>query len=190
MSRVECFMVERVSFAREYWRVWSDIKGTTKACTHGGESHYARVVANESVPYESSWLGEGRPSTPEEQAGPRYPKGCDACGKAFGPGDWHYRDLEPLYRMPDGTLVTFREAPAGAMRLWTPPDRKWDWVGPDGMELSVKLPDGVEWSPDRPAGRSGTPWQRTGVAPKFTANPSIVTDKYHGWLRDGFLVEC
>lgn len=34
------------------------------------------------------------------------------------------------------------------------------------------------------------PWTRTGAIPKVTCSPSILTPRYHGFLRDGFLEEC
>ena len=40
------------------------------------------------------------------------------------------------------------------------------------------------------ARRAERPWTRTGVAPKLTAQPSILCQDYHGWLRDGVLVPC
>ena len=199
-DRIECFMVERTTLAREYWRRWSrfEARTTTRDCSMGGEFHLARVVAADAVPFDSEWEGDGRNATPEELADSRFPQVCASCSAPFEPvenwpagqnGSIAYRDLERLYRLPNGALVPFKEAPPGAMRLWKPP-REWDFTGADGMELAVMLPDGTEWVPDRPASNSGTPWQRNGTPPKLTVTPSILTDKYHGFLTDGFLVSC
>lgn len=59
---------------------------------------------------------------------------------------------------------------------------------PDGMVLCVRTPHG-DWLIDGPSG-SGGKWERTGVAPNITVTPSILQPTYHGWLRDGYLVEC
>jgi hypothetical protein len=86
---------------------------------------------------------------------------------------------------------TLREAPAGAM--W---DAHWfedTWSGPDGRSLMVKLPFGHEWLIDGPSS-SGGRWSRTGEPPKITVTPSILVKSergdYHGWLRDGVLVDA
>lgn len=45
------------------------------------------------------------------------------------------------------------------------------------------------WLVDAPS-KQGSPWTREGKPPKVTARPSILTSRYHGFLTDGFLVEC
>jgi hypothetical protein len=67
--------------------------------------------------------------------------------------------------------------------------------GPDGKCLVVRTPGG-DWIVDAKA-IDGNGWTRTGTPPKVTANPSIGIGHeegkpwtYHGWLRDGHLVEC
>jgi hypothetical protein len=91
----------------------------------------------------------------------------------------------------DGTTV--QPAPVGAM--WD-----CDWFAgchessglkydrhPDGMVLCVRCPDG-DWLIDGPS-QGGGRWERTGEAPNITVTPSILQPRYHGWLRDGYLVE-
>lgn len=64
-----------------------------------------------------------------------------------------------------------------------------------GRCLVVQTPAG-EWVVDSPSANEKKPWQRTGEPPFVTASPSILFDgahggrAYHGWLRDGQLVEC
>jgi hypothetical protein len=58
----------------------------------------------------------------------------------------------------------------------------------DGIMLCVKTPGG-DWIVDGPS-NNGNGWERTGTVPKITATPSILMARYHGWLRDGWLVEC
>ena len=90
--------------------------------------------------------------------------------------------------------TTIQPAPIGAM---------WgcDWFAgchessglrydrnPDGLVLCVRCPGG-DWLIDGPSDSGGS-WSRTGVAPNITVTPSILQPRYHGWLRDGHLVEC
>lgn len=61
------------------------------------------------------------------------------------------------------------------------------WTGPDGLCLSVCLPDGTHWMIDGPSSSDGPGWERSGTPPLITARPSILTRQYHGWLTDGVL---
>lgn len=63
-------------------------------------------------------------------------------------------------------------------------------VGPDGRSLVVTLPSLEYWYIDGTASNGGG-WTRTGSVEDGTLNvtPSILTPKYHGFLRDGYLVE-
>jgi hypothetical protein len=51
-----------------------------------------------------------------------------------------------------------------------------------GETLVIKLPCGDDWAPVHP---DGAGWDITGEPPIITANPSIMCEHYHGWLRDG-----
>lgn len=57
----------------------------------------------------------------------------------------------------------------------------------NGPHLIVVTPDG-EWDIDSIAS-NGPGWDRSGDPPNITANPSIICGTYHGWLRDGKLIE-
>ena len=61
---------------------------------------------------------------------------------------------------------------------------------PDGKSLVVTLPSLETWYIDGPSA-NGAGWTRTGSVEEGTLNvtPSILTPKYHGFLRDGYLVE-
>ena len=61
---------------------------------------------------------------------------------------------------------------------------------PDGKSLVVTLPSLEHWYIDGPSSNGGG-WTRTGSVEDGTLNvtPSILTPKYHGFLRDGHLVE-
>ena len=112
-----------------------------------------------------------------------YPAAC-GCGYEFMDADVRQLFQELLYRRSNGEEMTLRDAPPGAMwdATWMP--RK----ASDGRYLVLKTPGG-DWAIDGPSS-NGNGWTRTGEPPNITANPSILAGKYHGWLRDGRLVEC
>jgi hypothetical protein len=130
---------------------------------------------------------------------PRWPTHC-SCRYEFAPGDeWQFNPNRLYRRVDTGELMTLQRAPAGAMT-----DADWlrdrgysraDGLGYkciDGITLQVKTPDGW-WCVDGPSYNNrvaGPGWTRTGQVPEVTAHPSILMTNYHGWLRDGYLVEC
>lgn len=63
------------------------------------------------------------------------------------------------------------------------------YVGPDGRSLVVTLPSLEFWYIDGPSANDNG-WQRTGSVEEGTLSvtPSILTIKYHGYLKDGYLV--
>lgn len=191
-SSVECFMLEPIARGVRFLRRY--VYSSKEACSKSGFGyHNADVSIGEvemAVPAEGTYEACISSDTiPHED--PRWPRSC-ACGYVFQDGDeWQIND-DRLYAKTDGSgLTTWRTAPPGAMRS------AW-WMGecfhgPDGKAWAVKLPDGSDWVIDGPASngrKDGPAWTRTGVAPKFTANPSIKSPGYHGFLRDGRLEEC
>lgn len=90
---------------------------------------------------------------------------------------------EPLYEDRNGTTTTLDEASPGAM---------WFMRG----DLHVRLPNGYDWNIDGPTA-DGKGWTREGKPPDVSAQPSIGLpwppdeheDYYHGFLRDGKLIE-
>lgn len=189
---VTCFMVDYTETGRLFRRRYSnDFTGC------GGSYHNARLDMGEIVPDPVVDDEYGRHlsfvhtlGTPEERADGRWPVKCDRCPYVFTPEDHWQIGCESIYKERDGGRVaTLRSMPAGAMfDAW--------WLGgdsfakkrEDGLILTVKLPNGIEWCIDCPS-RDGGYWDRTGVAPKITARPSISTPGYHGWLTDGVLTE-
>lgn len=122
---------------------------------------------------------------------PRWPTTC-ACGRYVFEADDEFRvSIDRLWTRSDGgPMTTLEDAPVGAMydAYWAK-DRDRGW--PDGISLVVRTPGG-DWFLDRHEQK----WQRTGKIPKVTADPSILihrddgTPGYHGWLRDGVLVDA
>jgi hypothetical protein len=125
---------------------------------------------------------------------PKWPTKCERCGYVFPETDHWQVFCEWMYRnTATGEEVNFRALPIGAMY-----DSHWigkDMRGPDGLALTVILPDKTPWIIDGCAYPEGQApvmhaWSRTGTPPKITASPSIQTPRYHGWLRDGVLTSC
>ncbi len=122
-------------------------------------------------------------------------------------------------RPDTGDRYTLREAPPGACwDAWWVHHRSrgeqaqvpgcGSWIGPDGRSLVVKCPDGHEWSIDARASNCTMPddnthhcWVRHGKPEDGTLHVdkngktcaagagSIMTGKWHGFLRNGYLVE-
>lgn len=153
-----------------------------------------------------------RPATRHDD--PRWPERC-ACGYDFADDD-HWQEWQDLiYQRPDtGDRYTLRArqpndiggvppAPPGAMwdAWWLPRS----WAGPDGIHLTVRLPNGRDWHVDSQASnctRPGQPhqcWVRHGNPREALVTVdkngdtcsagagSIQAADYHGFLRDGVL---
>jgi hypothetical protein len=124
---------------------------------------------------------------------PRWPAAC-ACGRPFTAHESRQLFSDRLYERVDGAGERFslRDAPPGAMRdAIEYHDSSRNMVGPDGVSLMVKLPGGPHewWCVDGPSNTGGR-WTREGAIPNVTASPSILTPRYHGYLRDGRLVDA
>lgn len=61
--------------------------------------------------------------------------------------------------------------------------------------IFIVLPDGLHWCVDEKAfnpelGYHGDGWEVTGELPNISVTPSIQTDRYHGWVKNGVLTRC
>ncbi len=187
-KRVECFLIVPSRFARESLRRYVS---RDEKCSGPGGYHDARVILGEvgADRLPPGCLGDGRGE--HDRSDPCWPVKCDGCDYHFTDADEWQHNLDLLWERADGAdtaRFTLREPPPGAM--WFMDAEVSTHVGPDGKALHVMLPDGRDWHVDHPASNSQTPWTRTGVAPRITARPSILTPKYHGFLTDGVLEEC
>jgi len=181
-ERIQCFLLRPSVYAEETLRRYSD-----SPCL-GLPGHDASIVIG-TQPYPLSDC-DGESGVGISQSDPRWPTTC-SCGYTFTPEDsWQHR-LTRLYWREDhiSLRTTLDKAPVGSVYYadWYP------WRGPDGHCLVVVTPAGP-WVVDGPSrnqeGAKGGSWARTGKVPNVTANPSIhFPGKYHGWLKDGFLIE-
>jgi hypothetical protein len=192
-SRIECFWVEPAPFAEESFRRYVSYNPDSKCAVD--YYHDATVVIAEKVPWlDKDSTGSGETPTTILKTDPRWPVYC-GCGYLFSQEDHWQHNFRQLYQRQDtGELLPLARMPAGAM--WDADWHRETLKGPDGRCLVVRTPGG-DWMVDAKS-RSGGGWTRTGEVPKVTANPSILIgspkegepDKYHGWLRDGWLIEC
>jgi hypothetical protein len=174
--------------------------------TCAGGYHRALVITGEApaVFHATEWsdrMLDVRPETPHDD--PRWPAACE-CGYAFTDAD-QWQDWQELVYAVPGTDTRYvlnaptttdgggcRQAPPGAMwDSWWMPD---GYRGPDGIALTVRLPNGSDWCPDGPATGGGR-WTRTGDPrhEPVTVTPSIASREasdplyYHGFLTEGVL---
>jgi len=192
-SRIECFWLEPTEMARSDLRRYQRVEygaAPPPSCPQNYMKFHDTTVYIGDVAYpfgDQGLLGYGRDDVPHDD--PRWPKVCDVCGTPFQEHDnWQHNVSRYFKGAPDGKLYTTRDMPPGSMydATW------WDEKGPDGISLAVVLPPkgGIDvWHPDS-ASISGGKWTRTGTIPKVTCTPSILTPSYHGFLTDGFLIEC
>lgn len=159
-------------------------EGCTKSWGHDAK------VSLEQVPYPLANNLDGESRIAVDHGDARWPAHCTACGYAFVEGDeWQVNKTRLYRRLETGELMPLSRAPAGAMWFASWLQGMDDFKSPDGNILVLRTPGG-DWVVDGPASGGGGHWTRTGVPPKVTANPSIICDSYHGWLRDGYLEEC
>lgn len=185
---IQCFLVEDLRRARYFLRRYSS--GSKCPLPYGYHNIMGGVVDERPEDPSRPYTGTNPPEVDADD--PRWPPAC-ACGYVFTKEDTRQIFARGLYRLPDGTTKTWDEAPAGAMReaFW------WPDKGADGRCWVVKLPGGGEWMTEQKAGNCQCPpdpahrcWTRSGTAPELTVQPSIADPRWHGWLRDGILVNA
>ncbi len=198
-THIQCFFLEPSTRAQQMLRrfCWAD-QGTK--CTAPWGYHNAENVLEdidfplEGDPTYRGLDGYATLGDPFDRQDPKWPTSCP-CGYLFEPTDqWQYDVTRKYRQLPSGDLYTHKDAPVGS--IWYA-----DWMtsthhynsGPDGHCLVVKTPGG-EWVVDGPSSNNQPGWTRTGEPPLVTARPSILfpssTPIYHGFLTDGWLIEC
>jgi hypothetical protein len=216
MDPVPTFFVEESNYAQVTLRTytWGELGPNLHdewVCPGTGEErrgHRAARVVYDRAPVQRSedrylavWPAE---DFPDEQ----WPQACELCGAPAEDG-WHrVVDQETIYVASDGREWPSRDLPVGAMY-----DGWWQRKGPDGIGLTVVIPPGRgavdHWQVDARAGNCNRPdldhycWVRTGnprlepvtvgkgaEGTSCTAGAgSILSDAWHGYLRNGQLVE-
>lgn len=152
--------------------------------------------------YHNVSIDIGEVTDPADAAGdnwphddPRWPTICDGCGAyEFTADDNWQRADRRIFAFPGGAEFSFwgsfgRTAPPGTM-IRAP----WydDYAKRPGESWLVALPDGGEWMTTSEATGGGF-WEVTGTPPLITVSPSIwhnAPTGWHGWIRDGELVQA
>lgn len=186
MGQWQCFMVERLNKYQQELRRFV-FSSPEKPCSGPYKYHTTSVVIGIAPSPEADAELEGNCFEFTTRDDPRWPTTC-SCGYVYQPEDEWQQNSHRLYRSPlDGTEFITSQAPIGAM--WNA-DWMSSWMNKqDGMCLTLQTPAGP-WPIDGPSS-NGPGWERTGIPPKVTANPSIhFPGQFHGWLRDGILVDC
>jgi hypothetical protein len=182
MPPIQCFMAEPSGYVNQTLTSWAWVDDTPCPLKTGSSegAHEAEIVVTETA------------DALIEDNDPRYPTHC-ACGYEFQPADEHYSVGRIIYKRPDAPdqLMLQGNLPPGAM-LWS------DWKHSKGSiyheqrgggpHLHVMTPGGM-WDLDSIAS-NGPGWKWSGTPPNVTALPSIITGDYHGWLRDGVLIDA
>lgn len=206
---VECFLLEESGLERQWLRRFchSDKEKCTGAGSWG--YHNAKVLLRDAL---IVWTESGGrkviKSQSWDESDPRWPVRCEHCDYEFAESDCKQVFRRTLYKMPSGDLTTIEDAPPGAMWFadWMLVDGSNLWRGPDGRCLAVKCPGGHQWMIDGRASNCTLPndnahkcWVRHGTPPKVTVGKdgltcqagagSIQTPNWHGFLREGLLVE-
>lgn len=188
-SRIQCFLMTPIARGRFSLRRYEKRMDASGAGTCPGRYgyHNADVSLGEDDYPDDGYFGGDLNTVPHDD--PRWPSKCDGCPYVFLPEDhWQHHANRLFAGAPDGELYTTRDMPQGAIWLadW------WPEKGPDGRCYACSCPPGGDrgyWLIDGKA-KDGGRWSRTGEAPRLTVTPSILTPHYHGFLTDGFLVEC
>lgn len=214
-KQVPCFLIEEADKSAVYLRRYfcSDKDKSENPCPDRYGYHNAvTLIATSAVRY-----GGPRPHFPnmkmkyvqidgqevEQLSGdrwphddPRWPTTC-TCGYVFAEDDTWQLNFDTLYRRVDnGEEFTVRDAPAGSLwnAEWLKSEKR---VGPDGLNLMLRLPGGGDWNIDGPS-NNGPGWTRSGTPPLLTVTPSILAHGdtphldcyYHGFLTNGVLINC
>lgn len=179
---IQCFMMHKTGFTYRYLRryVGSDVD----ACPNSAIGYH-----NAFVYIDKGLLGEPRNSVQHEldKTDPRWPKNC-SCGYEFKPEDEWQIFIKNEYSRADNkdVLYTLDDAPAGAM--W---NADWlndmpEYTGPDGLSLTVRLPNGFDWLIDHVASNCDSPCKHCGVIKK----DHPVNDSAGHYYEDSKLHKC
>jgi hypothetical protein len=191
-SKIKCFWLEPTPHASVSLRRYKG-HGKEGPCPKSGLSYHnvsVIVVPQMDRPLKKRFDEGDLDHEDYPRTDPRWPKTCP-CGYEFQEDDSWQINTQRLYGNPEmNGLITIEDAVVGAM--W---DAWWyDHSGLDDKCIVVRTPGG-DWIIDYPIDGKG--WTRTGTPPELTVRPSIGIGgepgkgwKYHGFLTDGYLVEC
>jgi hypothetical protein len=204
---VKCFYLFETGDLRRYFRRYENGDCPKNGCYHNNQ------VDLDTVKHEPNTVitMEDKDDAIAPPSDPRWPTHC-VCGHKFADDAPKQLFVERVYeRTGTGERMILRDAPPGAMyNAWWNPEC---WKGKDGLALVVRCPDGHDWNIDAVCSNCTLPddkahrcWLRHGQVPNITVDKvgpadngdttcsagggSILTPKFHGFLRGGELVGC
>lgn len=204
---IKCFLLEPTDTVQLWLRRYS-----SRSKCPGHYCHDAQVRIDDAPAIWSDRHGRtSLGARPEKfsKSYPLWPLKCGHCGYEFSRRHDVFQVSQHLIyrRADDGSLVTLRDAPIGAMWYadWFLVDGSNIWRGPDGHSLCVRLPGNHDWLVDGRASNCTMPndkehkcWVRHGKPPVVTVDKkgltcaagagSIGVPGWHGFLRNGELV--
>lgn len=209
---IRCFLLERTKFVQRDLRRYATGECPGKYKSFHNANKFLDIVVDDSV------YDRGDIPSIELRQSLDFPKKCDYCDYVFLDSDEWQINTNHLWEGIDANDVKItcrlEDAPIGAMwdAYWMPDV----WKGADGKSIQVNLPpDGHNWSIDGVASncdkkddRDHRCWVRHGVPPVLTVDKDVInqpasalttcgagagsiqTTQWHGFLRNGELVEC
>jgi hypothetical protein len=191
-TSIRCFLIQPTKSYRVTLRRYSkDTKCPSNNWCHNADT-FIGIEDHEAPPSNGD-------SHPHDDL--RWPSKCDLCDYVFVEDDLWQANFGLVFKTDDGRefTLTSPDQATNDKGVMAPPGAMWEcsWMpgtGPDGKSYCVRTPGG-DWHIDGDY-RQGK-WSRTGAPPNLTVTPSILIGQkadggwqYHGWLRDGVLIEC
>lgn len=198
----KCYWMDDTGEVHVRLRRYVSSDQTDVPCPGGYHQAMSEVIARQPNRANAEGYLEAIP-VEEYQGNPSWPKRCarEGCDYRFKKADQWQVWTDRIYRR----AATGEEFDAMGLPPGSLLDGHWHpQKGPDGIALVVVLPPSAEdtrghwWHADGPSsnareqGQPGPSWTRTGDPrhpETLTANPSILTDDYHGFLQAGFLTD-
>lgn len=206
MPDIQCFLIVKNGITHRYAQRTSH---EAHRCPGNDQKlHFAQVQLPDGLiqDNEASYHGFNKPVGVDAVD---FPVHCDTCGYIFQEGDsYNFRVSYAWARADNGQFVTdnVHLAPPGAMWYADYMEDIPEYCGQDGKRLCVMTPGGI-WMIDSKASNCTMPddnvhkcWVRHGIPPDVTVDKnglscqagagSIAIGNYHGFLRNGILVQA
>lgn len=196
---IKCFLLEPNGKEWRYFRRFSFSSGGSCPNSEHQSGHDYQIPAPDGD-LTNDWIDPN--SYPQEN----FPTHC-SCGYEFTKDNtWQIFTIgQYISKDRPGELFSIRTPPAGAIWRATWYEDIKSMCGIDGKSYIVETPAGP-WHIDGTASNCDLPdvdhkcWCRHGEAPNFTIDKngvtcsagagSILIRGYHGFLRDGYLIDC
>ena len=199
---IKCFLIEKTNDTFRFLRRYA----SGSECPAEGYSwHDAEIPIEDGIGDADQTRGGADDILLIKELKDQFPEKCK-CGYEFKETDIWQIFRERKYRDERGNFYTLNNAQVGAIWRATWYEDMPSMCGLDGKAYMVKTPGG-DWHIDGQASNCTKPednvhkcWCRHGEAPNFTVDKngntcnagggSILKGNYHGFLRNGYLINC